>query len=58
MKLLLLIPFAALVSCGQDFALPGGNTGKATLGYYAPSSPEDPAAKLGLFVERVVMADK
>ena len=41
----------ALSSCA-DIPLPGGNSAKATLGYYRPSNSLDPEAKLGLFIER------
>ena len=52
MKTLTAVIALALASCAE-IPLPGGSTGKATLGYYVPSEPTDPDAKLGLFIERV-----
>ena len=48
---------AALTSCGFDVPLPDGTTARTTVGYYAPSNPSDPNAKLGAFTERIAQSD-
>lgn len=50
---LLVITTIALTSCASNFPLPGGNDGRASFGYYKPTSNLDPEGKLGIFIERV-----